>query len=440
MPSHHVPRYVAIPTLLSLAGCAGAADARAHGAMLAELRSLERDRPAAPGDELALGAPSLDRVALVAAVLARNPELDVARETWRAAAAAYPGAIALDDPMASYALAPFSIGSAAPFGHEIELRQKLPWPGKRRLAGVAALAEAQAAEADFTTMRLDLAEAAVNAFDDDYLAVRALEVNQHHRALLERIEHSAIAQYTVGRGSQQDPLEARAEIIALDRERLMLETQRRAAVAKLNRLLRRRADAELPPPPARLDVAPPSRPTTEAHPRQQAAAARVRARQADVEHAGRAFYPDFEIMGSYSSMWDMWQHRWMVGVGIEIPLQRGKRRASAEMARAEQAKAAAELASVTDLLAEDRDHARREVEEATRVLALYEDQLLPTERARVEAALAGFTAGQDPFSTVVRAEHSLRGVELQLEQTRADLDRRTAALDRADGRIPGGGR
>jgi outer membrane protein, heavy metal efflux system len=351
--------------------------------------------------------------------------------------AAYPSAVALDEPMARYALAPFSIGSDAPFGQQIEVSQKLPWPGRRQLRGDAAIADAEAARADLESLRLDLAEAAVQAFDDDYIAVRALDINQHHRELLERIETSVLAQYTAGRASQQDPLEARTHIIELDRERLMLETQRRVAVARLNRLLHRKPGAELPPPPAHLAVAS-SIEAPHEHPRQVAASARVRARQAEVEDANLASYPSFEVMGSYDSMWDTWQHRWMIGIGIEIPLEREKRRGDLERARAEQARAAAELASVTDMIDEDRARTRHEVEEATRALDLYEKQLLPTSRQRVDAALAGFTAGQNAFSTVVMAEHALRDAELTIERTRADLDRRLAALDRLEGRIPGG--
>lgn len=219
----------------------------------------------------------------------------------------------------------------------------------------------------------------------------------------------------------------------------MLEKQQRVVAAMLNRLLHRRADAELPPPPARL-VAGRSAGSSREHPKQAAAAARIRARQAAVEEADRAFYPDFEVMASYDSMWDTWQHRWMIGIGIEIPLQRGKRRADLEHARAEQAKAAAELASVTDMLDEGRERAGREADESTKALELYEQQLLPTARERVDAALAGFTSGQNPFSTVVMAEHELRDVELAIERTRADLDRQFAALDRLEGCIPGGTR
>jgi cobalt-zinc-cadmium efflux system outer membrane protein len=427
--------------IVGLAGCVDSARVRQHDAMYVAVSRAVTDRARVPelDDASLIANGKLDRAAVVAAVLARNPDLDAARASWRAAVAAYPSAIALEDPMASYALAPFSIGSNARFGQRIEISQKLPWPGKRTLRGDAALAEAEAAQADFESLRLDLAEAAVQAFDDNYIVTRALDINQHHRELLERIERSALAQYAAGRASQQDSLEARAHVIELDRECLMLEQQRGVAVATLNRLLHRKVDADLPPPPARLVVARSAEPPRE-NPKQRAAAARIRARQASVDEADRAFYPDFEIMGSYDSVWDIWQHRWMIGVGIEIPLQRGKRGADLERARAEQAKAVADLASVTDMLDEGRERARREVDESSKTLELYQNQLLPTTRERVDAALAGFTSGQNPFSTVVMAEHELRDVELAIERTRADLDRQLAALDRLEGRIPGGAR
>jgi outer membrane protein TolC len=429
------------PALVAVAGCVAGGGVPQHDTLVAAVARAESERARVPPlDDASLVVDgALDRGAVVAAVLARNPDLDAARATWRAAVAAYPSAVALDDPMVRYAVAPFSIAADVPFGQRIEVSQKLPWPGRRALRGDAANADAEAAQADLEALRLDLAEAAIRAFDDDYLAMRALDINQHHRELLERIENGVIAQYAAGRGSQQDPLEVRGHILELDRERLMLETQRRSAVAALNRLLHRPAAAALPPPPARLAAAPPPGARRE-QPRRIAAAARLRARRAELEDASLARYPSFELMGSYDSMWNTWQHRWMIGIGIEIPLQRGRRDADVERARAEQARATAELASVTDLVEEGRVRARDEVDEAARALALYEQQLLPTARQRVDAALAGFTAGQAPFSMAIMAEHALRDIELTIERTRADLDRRLAALDRFEGRTPGGAR
>jgi len=428
--------YVSIPSLLILAGCAGPSGARAHEAMLGELRTLERAQPAQLGEDLALGTPALDRAALVAAVLGRNPELDQARETWRAAVAAYPAAVALADPMLTYEVAPFSITGNVPYGQRIELRQKLPYPGKRQLAGEAALADADAARADYGTLRLALAEAAVQAFDDDYVAARAIEVNAHHRAMLERIEDSARTQYTVGRAGQEDLLEAEGEVITLERERLMLDTQQRAAIARINRLLRRAPDAPLPPPPDQLPAPAPA--TVAVQDPRAAAEARVRERRAELAGAERTRYPDLEVMAGYDSMFGDWQHQLTLGIAVELPLERRGRHGSIERARAALAAATAELTSVGDTLAEDRDRARREVDEAAAVLALYDQRAVPNARARAAAALTGFTTGQAAFSTVMMAERALREVELDLERARADLDRRTATLDRLSGRIAGG--
>jgi len=434
-----VPRSAA--WIAALAGCAGVARTRPPDALAPALARAEAaPARAQPLDDAALvQGGALDRAAVVAAVLARNPDLDAARAAWRAQRAAYPAAVALDDPMARYAIAPASIGADVGLGHALEISQKLPWPGRRARRGDAAIANAEAAEADLEALRLEIAAAAVQAFDDDYLAARALEVNRHHRELLAQIERSAIAGYAAGRASQQDPLEAHTRILELDRERLVLETQQRAAVATLNRLLHRTQGADLPPPPEHLAAAPARAPRRDP-PRQLAAAARVRARQAEADDAALAFYPSFEVMGSYSSMWDTWQHRWMIGVAVEIPLARGRRDAEVENARAEHARAVAELASLDAALAESRARADSDIAEANQALALYEQQLVPTLRQRVDAALAGFTAGQSPFSTVVTAERELGDAELAVLRTRAALDRGLAELDRLDGQVPGGAR
>ena len=427
---------VSVSLWLSSHGCGDPRAAHQRDAMASALARAEADARE-PTAEVALDAP-LDRAALVSAVLARNPDLAAARASWRAIAAEAPAATAWPDPMVTYEVAPLSVGAAVPFGQRVELRQRLPFPGKRALAGDVVAADADAARADYQTLRLELAEATVHAFDDYYVAARALEVNAHHRPLLERVQRGALAQVSAARAGQQDVLEAEGELIALERDRLALDGQQRAARTRINRLLRRAVDAALPPPPARLipaarRVEPPA-----PHPRQAAAEARTRARTAELAGARRAFYPDLEVMASYDSMWSDWQHQVMVGIGIELPLARGARTGGVERAQAEQARAQAELTSVTDALAAQRDDGQREADEATAALALYEQRAVPNAQARLDAALAGFTAGQATFAQVVMAEHGLREVELRLEQARAELDRKLATLDRISGRVAGG--
>lgn len=423
------------PLLAILAGCASATGAHRHDAMTAALRRDAQHTAAAVDATTVTTAGVLDRKALIEDVLARNPGIEAARQAWRAAVEKYPVAIGLDDPMLSYELAPLSIGSDAPFGQRIELSQKFPFPGKRQLAGQAALAEAEAVEADYEAVRVELTEMTSNLYDDYYVVARALEVNAHHHDLLESMRKGAIAQITVGHGSQQDALQAEAEIIELEREGLALEAERATTVARINGLLHRDASEPLARPPATLPaIMPVSDDPGVTHPKVAGAAARVRASEAEVAVGRRAFYPDLELMTSYDTMWDMAEHRWMIGAAVEIPLQRGKRRAAVAVARAEQARAEAELSGARDQLAIDVETTRRGVEEAVKALDLYQRRLLPTTRQRVDAALAGYASGANDFQSAIEAEHALREAELKVETARADVHRRVAALNRALGR------
>ena len=118
---------VAPTVIVGLASCINGARVRQHDAMAAAITRDTSERPrteAVDASSLVVDG-ALDRAAVVAAVLARNPDLDSARAAWRAAVAAFPSAVSLDDPTASYALAPFSIGSDVAFGQRVEVIPRL---------------------------------------------------------------------------------------------------------------------------------------------------------------------------------------------------------------------------------------------------------------------------------------------------------------------------
>lgn len=442
--SNH-PRYLAGLTFLTsvLGGCAAP-----NGREEALWRAYREDAPARPAPDAASSFASdgpLDRAALVAAVLEHNPSVAAAREGLRAALAEIPQATAFDDPSIAYEIAPLTLAHDGRFGQTVSIRQKLPFPGKRRFAGEAALARAEIEGAELGRVRLELAELASALYDDYYVVARALEINAHHRELLAQMQASAQAQYVAGRAAQQDPIQAEVELARLARERLAIEAEHDQLVARINGLLHRAPSAALPPAPAVLEVAgAPAGTSAElqelalrARPQRDAARARIRAARAEIEVARRASYPDFVVMGSYSSMWDMPEHRWMVGLVVDVPIFRGKRRAAVEQARAHAARAGFEDERLADEIRVEVDRAHRRVAEATALVELHEAQLVPAARAQVAAARAGFTSAQTSFVAVVAAHDNLREAELELAMARAELSRRRAALSRAVGRVPG---
>src|SRR5437588_7788292 len=115
---------------------------------------------------------------------------------------------------------------------------------------------------------------------------------------------------------------------------VVLGTARVIAVAQMHEVLDRDQEAALPPPPKEIgranavdaESAKGLREAAVAR-RPDIAAARMHARAEAqrVERASRESYPDLTVSTSYNSMWDMPEHRWMVGLSFNLPIQTGRR-------------------------------------------------------------------------------------------------------------------
>ena len=129
----------------------------------AVVRSAGHAPPAPPDAAAAASFPAatdLSAETLVAQVLSRNPTLAQMAAAAEAAAARYPQAVSLEDPMFGVQVGPAAFGlNAIDGGYRLEASQKYPWPGKRTLRGENAAAEARAAGQDVEDMRFNSSKA-----------------------------------------------------------------------------------------------------------------------------------------------------------------------------------------------------------------------------------------------------------------------------------------
>jgi len=410
-------------------------------------RASDRDSiSSSSGDDLFEESRALEREALVRLVLERNPSIQAARYAWRAALERYPQVVALDDPMAAIGVAPRSIGSnAVDDAPKFDLSQKLPFPGKLRLRGEAALAESEVAAHDYEAARLRLATMASLLFDDLYVAARSLEINREHVALLEEFQRIAAARYEAGEASQQDPIQAEVQLAhALHRD-VVLRTALQITGEQINALLQRAPSASLPPPPKRIAVSmDPLAPTEELieialaeKPELAAAGARVRAEESRFDLAKREYFPDFTVVGSYNRLWQERDLQSFVGLQLNVPLQLPRRKAAVEEAEARVEAARSERIAREDEVRFAVQSGVDRLAEAHHVERLFRVRLLPAARDQVAAALSGFEAGRNSFLALIDAERNLLNAELGYEEALANLGRRRAELDRALGRVPG---
>ena len=400
-------------------------------------------KPAAKPAASAEAEPSLSAEAVVGRVLESNPTIAQMKAAAAAAAAKFPQAISLDDPMFSVQAAPLSIGSRdIDFSSRLELSQKLPWAGKRELKGAAAVAEARAAAREIDDARLQLVESAKSAFGDDYAAEKSLTVVEESLKLLGEFRRNAETRYRNGLAPQQDMLQADVEIARTEERRLGLKRARQVAVARLNTLAHQPADAPLPaaadlPVAMTLGSAAELRARAAANrPDLNAMSDRLAADEAMLNLAQLEYKPDVEVLGVYDGFWQGPGGRLQqlqIGARVNLPVRLARRQAAVCEAQAKVAERRANLARLNDQIAYQVREALERCRESDAALTLYEAKALPAAEANVKEAQASYVAGKTPFLALVEAQRNVIALRERRIEAKAETFRRRATLDRVVG-------
>ncbi len=372
---------------------------------------------------------------LAAWALEANPGLAATEAAAEAAAYRIEPAASLDDPMLSYGVAPLTGGADRSLNQRVDVSQKIPWPGTLTARESAARFETVAAERDVDALRLQIVAQAKSAYAEWRFIASALDVHHATQALLDELLATATARYAAGRALQQDVLQAELEQADLENHLLRLLRQRAGVQARINALLNRQPDAPLPAAaPISPGAAPPTLEALQSlalarHPELLGLNARISASESRVALAEKAFYPDFQVGVGYNSLWDETDKRPVLGVSINIPLDRGKRRSELGSARAEARRTRHSLAERRAELLAALATARAEVIEAQSSVALYEDELVPLAAEYLQAAIADYQSGTGAFLNVITAEQRKLETDLELARARADYVRRLAELE-----------
>jgi outer membrane protein, heavy metal efflux system len=392
---------------------------------------------AAESDSTVFEEHALTPDSLVAMVMRVNPGLAELSAAAEAAAFSVEPAGSLDDPVFSYAFAPRTFGGEGRgLNQKIELSQSIPWPGTLAAREQAARSSAVAANESVDALRLHVAALARSAYAEWYFTHRALEIHESTHNLLEELRSVAVTRYAAGRALQQDVLQVELEQLQLHRHALMLTQQKDVARAQINALLNRSPDAPvLAPGTVSMSggVAPLEtlqNYAVEAHPELRGLNAQIASHEARVTVAEKALLPDLRFTAAYNSLWDEADKRPIVGISINVPLNRSKRKAEVNRAKWEVRRTQSRLANQRAQLLSELARARAEVIESLESVKLYEDSLLPLADEFLDAALADYQSGAGDFLSVIAAEkHRLTAAE-ELERNRADYIRRYAELER----------
>ena len=392
--------------------------------------------------------PGADAASIRAWLYANNPQLRALQADADAADARILPAGALPDPMASVelddidpdrpSLLPTQVGVTT-----YRLKQQFPLWGKRELSRNVARFEAQSARYERDATALGLLAQAEAAYVRYWHIREAVVVIDRRIALLDQIEEVAGVRYALGMAAQQDSIRAQVEHTAMQRERIERLATRREAMAALNALLGRRADAPLAEPTAQPVLvvedstlaAALQRLDRGVHPALQASTAMATAANRNVELVRRNRYPDVSV-----SLGTMQRGNRLDGyevmVEVEIPFQQRARRERERESRLLEDGALARADAARSELQGELGSAWARWTSAREQRELIEKTLLPQSDANFKSAMASYQVGEVDFGTLLEALREWQGADLaRVDATRDEL-LGAAAVRAIDGEAP----
>ncbi|MBI3736590.1 TolC family protein, partial [Candidatus Sumerlaeota bacterium] len=182
------------------------------------------------------GKVSLDQI--LALTAGRSPEIQAARESWRASLRRFEQASYLEDLVTQYRSFVRELDTkVGPQTHKEMLADTFPFPSALALKGQMVDLEAEAMRLEYrATARRVLNESARKFFEIGYLN-QTLDAIAENAALFSQMEEIARAQLQSGRAPQSDVLRAQAERAMIETELKNTREERLNMIAEVNAMM-----------------------------------------------------------------------------------------------------------------------------------------------------------------------------------------------------------
>ncbi|MCX5887780.1 MAG: TolC family protein, partial [Proteobacteria bacterium] len=343
---------------------------------------------------------------LIEDALNNNPELTAHQEGLKAYGERPAQEGALEDPrltigVMSLPVDTFDFNQEDMTTKQIELMQRLPFPGKLGLKKEMATKEYLAASQALEEKKREITKRVRMLYFDLSFVNKALEITEKNRGLLSTLTKITETKYSVGEGIQQDVLKAQVELSKVSEESITLKQQKETIKAELNSLLNRLPQSPLPDPPA-IEITPASLSleklqeiALDKSPRLKRLAQMIEKNKVAYSLAKKDYYPDFDVAVSYGQRNDsrLVDRADMVSASVSIPLPlwyKNKQDKKVEETHCSVNVAQAEhVAAKNEIFYRIKDLTAKE-EKQKALIDLYRTGIIPQARQSLDSAIAGY--------------------------------------------------
>lgn len=386
---------------------------------------------------------------LVAYAYLQNPALQERRQAWRAALERYRVETGFPDPQLTVTYFPEPIETRlGPQDWNATLSQPIPFPGKLTQVGRVVATDAEIARLRLDQAARELTASVRESFYELFYIRTGREVVAHNTELVAQLRKVGESAYAEDRAALVDMVKAQSQTGQLRYDALLLEELEGAERTRLNGLLNRPPDAAIGAlrPESFAPIAYPLEELytlAEAH-QETLRIAGLGVARADeqVKLARYQSLPDFRVGLFYAAIGspdvpvrprDAGDDAVGVQFGLTLPLWFGKSLGRMDQARAERAQAqAARQTQLNDI--RTTIHATYfKLENARRLVDLYQNELLPQASRAMETAETWFRQGQSSFSDFIETQSLVYNFQLSLARAQADYGKVLARLEQLVG-------
>lgn len=383
--------------------------------------------------------------ALVEEAKRNDPTILAAERAAKAATYAAPQVSTHPDPQ--FTLQHVSVGSPRPFAGftnsdfayiGIGASQQLPYLGKLKLRGAVADRDAATAKAHVEVVSEDEIEILKTTYVHLAYLQETLGILQRNATLLEQMEQQAEAQYSTGKGNQQDVLKAQLERTTIFREISMHHQLVGEDQATLKQVLRRPQDSPnvvtepLSASFLRYTASDLLEKVRGQNPNVQESATMIQRDQKAVELAQKDFRPDFEVSYMYEKTDRKFRDYYVLSLDVNFP-RRKPRQAALAQAQVNVERAQQEEEAQLQAVLADVQKQYVMVKTSEEQLLIYRDGLIPQAQATIQAGLAAYQSGRTDFQSLFSSYMDVLNLNLEYQQTLLDHETALAHIERLTG-------
>lgn len=366
-----------------------------------------------------------------------NAQLKAQFEDWKAALEKIPQAKALEDPKFTYGY--YMRQSDMQMNQMMGIMQMFPWLGTIEARTDVASAKAKSARQRFEAAKLKLVQQVKESYYEyTYLAV-ATDVAKENLELLIHFEEVARTKYTTAAATHPDIIRAQVELATIEDVLKSLEKLREPMTAKLNAILNRPADSNLPWPKKeqfvqihieRQNII---EMLIQANPELAELDWEIEAAKSDIELAKKKFYPDLGVGVEWTQFEKSGGNSGRDAVAlmfqINLPLWRDSYKAGENQARAMARKAQYQKTDVENKKIADAVGVLYDLDDSQRKINLYSQTLIPKTEELVQASESAYKSGTVDFLSLIDSQRMLLQYRLDYERSVTNYQQKLAELE-----------